>query len=259
MFVALWVAPCTLRSQTQPPATTATAQAPAPLIEVSTVKPASPDEDVASIGPEGRRFLVQNLTVRDLIKFAYQVNVNQIVEGPKWIATDRYNIQALPVESVKFDEKTYNPEQPYEKQYKITRELLADRFKLRFHQEQRMLPVYILTVAKGGPKLKVSDHKDAGGGCGGPPMRMQCTLKGVTLPYFTSFLGLYEAVDRPVVDKTGLAGEFDFDLKWSTGEVEADLPTIFTAFQEQLGLKLESGRAPVDVMVIDNIGRPTEN
>jgi len=202
---------------------------------------------------------VKGFPVKFLIKEAYDnVTDNQIVGGPKWIATDRYDIQALPVESVKVGEYR-------DPGSELLREILADRFKLKFHREQRMLPVYLLTVAKDGPKLKVPNHKILNNTYDVTANQIQCRFPTQSISGFVHLLGAMHAVDRPVIDKTGITSEFDLDLKWtpdmtaSSTADNSDVPSLFTALKEQLGLELKLGKAMVEVMVIDHIEPPSPN
>jgi uncharacterized protein (TIGR03435 family) len=156
----------------------------------------------------------------------------------------------------------------------MLRQILAERFGLVAHRETRELPVYALSVAKGGPKLKesvidpsVSANARRGGG-----VRMSMGMIAAhecTIPYFLSMLS--RQLGRSIIDRTGLAGNYDFTLRWSpdngattssndSAGTQADaLPSIFSAVQEQLGLKLESTKAPASVLVIDHLERPSQN
>jgi uncharacterized protein (TIGR03435 family) len=153
----------------------------------------------------------------------------------------------------------------------MLKKLLADRFGLKFHYEQREMNVYVLVVAKGGPKLKAADpNGQQNNGCRGLGV---CFFNKEPLAGFSRFMG-FVVLDKPVVDKTGLAAEFDFDLKWTPDETQfASMgihvpppvdnpnapPGLFTAIQEQLGLRLEPQKIPAEVLVIDHVERPSEN
>jgi uncharacterized protein (TIGR03435 family) len=149
--------------------------------------------------------------------------------------------------------------------------LLADRFQLKFHRETREIPVYVLTVAKSGHKMKVRTEGD-----GGAPGSM--LFRGANLPGRNTSIamlagGLQKVVlDRPILDKTGLSGRFDFDLAWRPdatqfggrggtlpAAADPDRPDIFTALQEQLGLKLDATRGPGEVIVVDKVEKPSDN
>jgi len=179
---------------------------------------------------------------------AYGLNPRQIVGGPAWAAADEYDIVAAAPEGVPVT-VNWNA---------MLRKLLADRFQLTFHHEQRETDVYALTVAKGGPKLKPADAAEGHySGC----QRFVCTFRNDSMEQFAQWL---QTEDKPVVDKTGVAGRFDFTLTWTPDESPAadnpnGPPGLFTALQEQLGLKLEPVKAPVQVLVVDHAERPSEN
>jgi uncharacterized protein (TIGR03435 family) len=143
----------------------------------------------------------------------------------------------------------------------MVRKLMADRFQLKFHYEKRELPVYLLTVAKGGPKLKKGDPNEPAG-LGGGPGNLGAT--NATMADLAELLA-HGFLDRPVIDQTGLAGKFDLRLTWTPDEMQAATqsadapPGLFTAIQEQLGLKLVSTKAPADVIVIDHVEKPSAN
>ncbi|MGO8792121.1 MAG: TIGR03435 family protein [Terriglobia bacterium] len=234
-----------------------------PVFEVATIKPSSPDEKGKFFTVRGRRFLTGNTTLSDLLTFSYGIHVRQIVNGPDWLNSEKFDINAEPG----------GEGQPNDKQWKsMIQKLLADRFKLTYHHEKRDLSVYALVVAKGGPKLTPSTGDPNGlpgmffRGFGDLPARNA---------NMGDFAGLLQSavLDRPVVDQTGLTGRFDFALKWTPDETqfasfgprpptppgEADAPDLFTAMQQQLGLKLDAVKAPTEVMVIDHVEKPSPN
>jgi uncharacterized protein (TIGR03435 family) len=146
----------------------------------------------------------------------------------------------------------------------LLRSLLEDRFKLRVHRHQRQMPIYALVRARSdgglGPRFKPStpdcfQESAKCGFTGGPVGRIKADA--ITMDILTQLLG--NASDRIVVDRTGLQGGFAIDLEWSPDQTASDKSAIFTAVQEQLGLKLESTRGPVDVLVIDHVEEPTED
>jgi uncharacterized protein (TIGR03435 family) len=181
-----------------------------------------------------------------------------------WITTDEYDVDAVAegVVSMEGNERQWQM---------MLQKLLAERFGLKFHTEQREMNVYVLTVAKGGSKLKLADPaSEQNNGCRSLGV---CFFDKEPLAAFARFMG-FVVVDRPVVDKTGLEGEFDFSLKWTPDETQfagmgvhvpppVDNPNappgLFTAIQEQLGLKLEAQKIPSEVLVIDHVERPSEN
>jgi uncharacterized protein (TIGR03435 family) len=235
-----------------------------PTFEVATIKPTQEGTHF-TIHPTGSGELIANdVSLAYLIKFAYEVSPRQITKGPAWLDTDKYDLKAKPdIEG-----------QPSLKQMRaMVGKLLAERFQLKFHHDKLELPVYAVTVLKGGPKLTVNDSNPNGNpGYGGGP-RGGMRVFNSTIAEFISFV-LNDAVSLPVVDETGLGStRYNFVLKWTpdvsqSGAIPpgpppsdgADAPPdIFAAMQQQLGLKLESKKAPVDVMVIDHVEKPSPN
>jgi uncharacterized protein (TIGR03435 family) len=232
-----------------------------PSFEVATIKPSPPDEPGKLFGMRGGRFSTVNTTLLDLIKFAYDLQDKQVVGAPAWATTDKYDIAAQPD----------IPGSPSRTQLgNMVKKLLANRFQLKFHMDQKEMSAYVLTVGKTGPKLKKSESDpNAGGGL----FFQGLGNLNVTNSDMPAFCALMQAavMDRPVVDQTGLVGKFDFRLKWTPDETQfggsvpppsdtADAPPpLFVAIQEQLGLKLDAGKARVPVVVIDNIAKPSGN
>jgi uncharacterized protein (TIGR03435 family) len=250
-----------------PPAPPRPAAMPAdwkPAFEVATIKPSEPGTPGQSITVRGRTFATHNQTVAGMMTFAFGLHPDQIVGGPQWMKDDRFEITAEP-EGTGF---------PNDKQLRAAlAKLLADRFNLTFHRDKKELTVYALTMLKTGHKLTPNDNDPNGlpglffRGLGIFPVR------NATMGDFT---GTMQAVvlDRPVVDKTGIQGRYDFTLTWTPDETQfggrggqapppADPanapPGLFTAIQEQLGLKLEATKATVEVFVIDRLEKPTAN
>lgn len=250
-------------SRAQSPGTAATASTAPPEFEVATIKLVKdPDPNRMNDREEGRRFLTHNTTLADLILMAYRLDRRQIQGAPAWVTSDEYDVEAVAESQDQFDKHGGE----------MFQKLLADRFHLTFHREQREMSVYALTVAKGGPKLTVADpNGQHGSGCEHLGV---CNFKRETLQHFANWLQ-FAVLDKPVVDKAGLAGEFDFTLKWTPDETQftgmgirvppppTDNPNappgLFTAIQEQLGLKLEPQKIPNEVLVIDHVERPSEN
>ncbi len=238
-----------------------------PSFEVATIKPHEAGETGKGFGIRGRTFNTFNTSLADLIVFAYDVHQKQIVIGPAqdWIDKAKFDITAKPD----------GEGAPSNQQWKIMlQKLLTDRFQLTFHKEKRDLSVYILSVAKGGPKnLTPSDSKDDGFSV---PMRnipggFTMPIRNATMLDFTGFALQGAVLDRPVLDQTGITGRYDFTLTWAALGTEfggamrppaaADNPppALFTAIQEQLGLKLDPVKAPADVLVIDKAAKPSAN
>jgi uncharacterized protein (TIGR03435 family) len=235
-----------------------------PSFEVATIKPSKPDQQGKGFRVRGRSFTTINTSLSDLITFAYSLHAKQIVGGPSWVETDKYDIAAQPDQ----------PGQPNDKQLKLmVKKLLTERFKLTFHNEKKELSIYALTVAKGGPKLTKSEGDP--NGLPGLFFRGLGVL-GVTNANMGDFAGVMQTavLDRPVLDQTGLTGRFNFTLTWTPDESQfsgmgikvpppSDKPDappgLFTAIQEQIGLKLDPTKAPVDVFAIDHVEKPSDN
>ena len=202
-------------------------------------------------------------TVNDLIVFAYGVHARQISGAPAWVESDKFDITGKPE-----GEGRPNPNQ-----FKtMLQKLLADRFQLAFHRDKKQLTVYALTVGKNGPKLTRSEAASPI-----PNLLFRAGNWPVRNATMEEFAGVMQAhLDRPVVDQTGLKGRFDFQLQWTPDETQfaspggpgeppkppegaETQPDLFTAIQQQLGLKLESTRAQTDVLVIDKVEKPSEN
>jgi len=247
------------------------AQSPAPrpkfdAFEVATVKPVDPDPNGGRyIKMQGaNRFVEKAYTLKLLIAAAYDLNPKTISGGPPWLSSDHYDILAV----------TPGEVQPtHDEQMTMLRSLLSDRFKLAFHREQKVFSIYELQVAKNGPKLKPSASRPdepavVGPGVVYPPQRVVLPGRNATMGNFVSLLQR-AILDRPVVDKTGLSGRYDFDLEWAPDETQfgGDLPAsaasqsppLFEAIQQQLGLKLEATRGPVAALVVDQVERPSAN
>jgi uncharacterized protein (TIGR03435 family) len=232
--------------------------------EVASIK------DIPADNREGRymrmegahQFYAKNYTIKHLVMAAYHLTERTIAGGPSWIDTDHYDIRAVTPGDVRPNT---------EEQMTMLRRLLTDRFQLAFHRETREGQLYRLTILKGGSKLKPTT------GAGDQPALINEVHPGfIHLPArnatIAEFLAMMQraVVDRPIVDETGLAGRYDFDLEWTPDETQfagafpnfADSPLkpdLFSAMQQQLGLKLESAKGPVDVLVVDRVQRPTAN
>jgi uncharacterized protein (TIGR03435 family) len=257
-----------------------------PRFEVASIKPNSNGGNVAYIQPlPGSRLVMTNFAVLQLILSAYGVQGYQISGDPPWISTDHYDIQA----------KSEGNASVQQMEGPMLQQLLEERFKLKLHREIRQLPVYELTVAKSRAKLERSKEGScipysvdspppppiAPGAprpnfCGYPRLGVEGLTQtldgaGVSMTVLANRLSPSYATQlgRTVFDPTGLTGTFDVHLKWTvdasagaTGPVITDNPTgpsIFTALQEQLGLKLESAKGPVEVLVIDHVEKPSAN
>jgi uncharacterized protein (TIGR03435 family) len=190
-----------------------------------------------------------------LVQYAYEVEDFRILAAPKWISSDLYDIMAkaeTPESPASLNEVTpAGQKQQYARLRERLRSLLADRFHLAVHRETKDQPVYSLVVGKGGHKLSLSAEEH--GFYDGPTT---VEGRGVTMDRLAEFLDV--RIGRPVLNRTGLTGSYAFEIQWTDTPDDVVSP-IITAIQDQLGLKLESGRAPVDVIVIDHIEKPTAN
>ena len=226
-----------------------------PSFEVATIKPADPDDHNQGFRLNGHRISIESNTLTSIICFAYSIQKTQIINSPQWFNEQTWNIDGVPDIEGK----------PSWRQYKkMLQKLLATRFGLVMHPDKRELSVYALTVAKNGPKLeKPKSDPDALSDSSGHGMGTAQYMK-FTNNSMAEFAKVMELmVDKPVVDQTNLIGHYDFTLTWTPDSLRATptdaAPGLFTAVQEQLGLKLEATRAPTDVFVIDAATRPTEN
>jgi bla regulator protein BlaR1 len=260
----LAVALIPLAAAPQPPST-------ALEFEVASIKRADPDSKNNSLYTDrGTGLHVENFTLRDIITFAFNVRDFQLAGAPAWIETERYDIVAKTARAagsgVMPDPKTMTDQESDLADHQLReriRSLLTSRFGLVVHQEVREHAIFDLTIAKTGLKLKpVITPGEQLGFRGG---RGRSRGFAVTMPMLATELS--RITGRPVVDTTGLTGKYDYALEWSpdAGTADADSvagnsgPTLFTALQEQLGLKLESSKGPVETYVIDKVDRPSEN
>ncbi|HKD09427.1 MAG TPA: TIGR03435 family protein [Bryobacteraceae bacterium] len=253
LVVALGVALAFAQAQTTP----------APRFEVASLKPSPPGGRFGGVrpAPGGERYVATNATLTLLLMVAYRVKPDQITGGPAWIATDTYDMNA----------KAAGPS-TVEDLHLMLQDLIAERFKLKFHYENKDLPMYALTVDSSGPKMKRHDAENSG-----EPwidqsvtqvVQVKMSAKFSPMDYFAWRLG--QSLDRPVVDQTGLKGGYDFDLNFTRdlpqgipegalingAPVDTSGPTVFEALKRQLGLKLTAQKGPVPVIVIDHVEKP---
>jgi uncharacterized protein (TIGR03435 family) len=178
----------------------------------------------------------------------------QILNAPAWLASSRFDIQAEA--DIGDRMKSLTSEQGNELKRRMVQNLLAERFQLKLHSETRTLPSYDLVLIKGGSKLQQSESSGKSFGVG----RTHFNGQGLGMTSIAEELS--KITGRVVVDKTGLTGRYDFKLLWTADDapaIESDSPTLFTAIQEQLGLKLESAKEPVPVLIVDHVDQPTPN
>ena len=215
---------------------------------------------------QGRHLVARNFTVQGLITLAYNLHPKQLTGGPEWLTTDHFDLDVLP---------DHEGLPSLDQARGIVRKLLADRFALKFHEDTKELSVYVLSTAKTGPKFsKSSSDPSSPPGLGGPPGRMM--VRNASMAEFAQVM--QGVLDRPVVDQTGLKDRYDLQLRWTPDESQyggrtlppqnngdgsaanADPPPpLFTAIQEQAGLKLDAMKAPVKVMVIESVQKPSAN
>lgn len=245
--------------------------------EVVSIKPGSGDVHQVRMSMTPGRMSAKNVPTKMLLMQAFNVKDFQLTGGPAWMASTQWDIEAKM--ATDDDQPKGGPPNPAqqkamaEKLRAMMQSMLVDRFKLKFHEDSKESPAYALVVGKNGPKLKKSES--------GPEarsmMRMGHGQLNASRTTMENFAGqLANQVGRPVVDKTGLAGEYDIELEWTPDPgrsgpfgqpppgdapppVDANGPTIYTAVQEKLGLKLEATKAPVKMIVIDWIEKPSEN
>ncbi len=285
-------------SRAQSQAQNAATIAPAFEYEVASIKPSKPDAvggfmTVPGGGNVSDTYSARNLPLMGIIREAYGIPMGaedgRLVGAPGWLNSERYDIEAKMDSSVVEALQKLSPEDREAAQRHMLQALLADRLKLTIHRETKEVQVYSLVIAKNGPKLQESKPSDADanatpvpgrggrGGRGGPNLGMRGRggpLTGQQVPISMLATVLTTILNRPVLDKTGLTGNYDFTLTWTPDDSQLQTPpggvppppppdsngpSIFTAIQEQLGLKLESGKGPVEVIVIDHVERPSGN
>jgi uncharacterized protein (TIGR03435 family) len=234
----------------------------AAAFDVATVRPVERDEKagryITMQGPH--RFIAKDFTLKLLIAAAYDLNSRAISGGPAWVDSDHFNIEAITPGEAKPSRRD---------QMVMLRGLLAERFKLTFHRQEKEFSIYELSVAKGGAKMKASAPSDEQAALISTvyPQKIVMPARNATMEDFVAILQR-AVMDRPVVNKTGLQGKFDFDLEWAPDETQfggevpvapsdAPSPPLFVAMQEQLGLKLEATKGPVSAFVIDTAEKPS--
>jgi uncharacterized protein (TIGR03435 family) len=259
-----------------------------PAYEVASIKPDKSSTDMTMLRTTPVGFSGTNISLKALIQQAYRVEDNQILGAPSWLGSARYDIEAKVSSSDTDALHNLSPDQ----RRLMLQPLLADRFQLKVHTEVRDLPILALVIAKGGPKLHEAKPGDTypngikgfDGKPGGGPGLMhmgpgQLTAQGLPISSLAQLLS--QQLGRTVQDKTGLTGKYDFTLQWTPDVGGSPMmkgpdagqqgpggppspadnggPSIFTAIQEQLGLKLESQKGPVMVVIIDHVEAPSEN
>jgi uncharacterized protein (TIGR03435 family) len=284
VFGLLTATPSRAQSQAQDTA------APAHMYEVASIKPNKSGSMMIRMMMKLDGFSATGATLDMLIQDAYQVHDFQIVGASGWLNSEKYDIEAKTDAATVEELNKLNPDQRVRETRSMIQALLADRFKLTLHRETKELPVYALVIAKNGPKLHEAKPGDTyPNGIKGPDGKLgagmmfmagngNVTGQGMSITNLVHLLS--QQLERTIVDKTGLTANYDFTLKWTPDESEGAMfkgpgggappggsppppdaagPSIFTAIQEQLGLKLESQKGPVEVLVIDHVEKPSEN
>lgn len=224
-----------------------------PAFEAASIKRNTSTSGNSSSRNLGTRYTATNVTVVQLLRNAYGIQEFQIAGGPSWAGIDRFDIDATMAPGSKPGD--WQP---------MLQTLLAERFRLTFHREQRQTSIYSLVVAKNGHKLTPGDPAKCPntGGCGFNASPTQIVGESVSMGQLAARLS--RSIGVHVVDNTGLKGLFDLKVEWTVedqfvGRGASASPTIFPAIQEQLGLRLESTRGAVETVVIDRVEKPTEN
>lgn len=243
------------------------AQKPGSLrFEVASVKPspAGARGGMARPEPGGRRYRGTNLPLKAYISSAYRIKADQVVGAPGWVDTDRFDIEAQAEKVSSLEEF-----------HLMTRTLLAERFHLRFHFETKEMPLYALVVDTSGTKLTPHDAANSGEPWidqgSDMPFHARWTATSASMELLA--FRLASVMDRPVIDQTGLKGDYNFTLAYTmdlppnispdakiNGEpIDTSGPSIFQAVRQQLGLRLDARKGPVQVMAIDHVEKPSEN
>lgn len=263
------------------------------VFEVASIKPQNPSPDGRTITmiqlPANGRLTAAGISIKSLICFAYNLNDFQVIGGPSWVTSDRYDVEAKPDSGVEEQLQKLSGEQSDLVKRHMLQSLLADRFKLTFHHETREFPIYSLVVAKGGSKLHESKPDDADPNASKDPahhpgngvMRMTFEAgsmvmdgEGASTDALSKQLGAQ--MHSTVQNETGLKGNYDFTLKFAPEDARVVVPdpgsgsanaglsdnsgtSVFSALQDLLGLKLESKKGPQEVLVVDRVEKPSEN
>jgi uncharacterized protein (TIGR03435 family) len=257
-FVGAIVMGCSLAAVAQAPQV---ARPKFDAFEVATVKPVDADAKAGRMfRMDGtHRWVATNFTLQALIALGYDMNPRTISGGPEWMDAQRFTIEAVTPGDVAPTRM---------EQMQMLRALLVERFALKFHRQDKDMPIYALSLAKGGSKLKAAATPDDPPKIVGIvyPDRIEVPARSVTMDDFVAMLQR-ATLDKPTVNKTGLTGKYDFDLKFAQDESQyggqvgaaqenTQSPPLFTAVQEQLGLKLEATRGTVSTMVVDGAVKP---
>jgi uncharacterized protein (TIGR03435 family) len=237
-----------------------------PSFEVATIKPTNPADPGRYFRVVGRVYYAHDVSLADLIDLTYGIHPSQIIDAPAWVRTDKFDLVGTQP----------GEDEPDGLQWlAMIRNLLTDRFALKLRREQRDLASYVLTVDKSGPRnLTPSTSTNPN-----PSLEFNLAPNGIVLPARNAALGQFcqmmqqVVLDRPVVDRTGLGGRFDFNLVFLPNESQFDghppvtasqvtgepAPDLFGAIRTQLGLKLEAAKVPTSVLILEHAEHPTAN
>ena len=237
-----------------------------PSFLVATIKPSSPDEPGKYFRVVGRTYSTHGTSLADLIQVAYGVQPKQIIGAPAWVRNDKFDLVGI----------QEGEGEPNATQWlRMVQKVLAGRFELVFHHEQQELSTYVLSIGKGGPKNFTPSQSSNPL----PSMEFRPVAGGLLLPAKNATMGQFAqmmqqvVLDRPMIDRTGMMGRFDFQLTFVPDETQFDghppsappqsdmgsAPSLFAAIQQQLGLKLSVEKVPTDVLVIDHVQKPSPN
>jgi uncharacterized protein (TIGR03435 family) len=245
--------------------------------DVISIKPNTSENGMRRIMNRPGMFIADNVSLKTLIQQAYGIREDLISGGAGWVGSSSFDFEGKISPADADTLKAMNNDQMKVARQQMMQHALADRFKLKIHTETKTMPVYELVLAKGGSKLKETDPngnypngiKGPDGVARGGMMRVDRTKldgQGITVSGLIGILS--QNLERTVIDKTGLIGKYDFVLNWkaddepgaqSNGAPDSNAPDLFTAIEEQLGLKLVSTKGPVEIIVIDNAEKPAEN
>jgi len=255
--------------------------------EVATIKPSRPGDNMVQLFMSHGKFTTKGETLKGIIKLAYDIKSdNQLSGGPSWISSEKYDIEAKEEASVADKLQKLSFEEQAKQVRLMVQALLADRFNLKVSHQTKDLPVYALVVAKSGPKLTQTEvPQPASDGAPNKAFRGirmmgpgQLSATNINIGLLADILSGQPELGRLVIDQTGLKGNYDWTLKWTPDQtapmaagtdgghaapdappLDSSGPSIFTALEEQLGLKLEAKKGPVETLVIENIEKASEN
>jgi uncharacterized protein (TIGR03435 family) len=236
-----------------------------PAFEVASVKPTPPETRIIGdlVSNPGGRVLATRCTLEYLLEEALRVERFQLTGGPGWLGKDYFDVDARPPASSKSSKASGRRTQLNDEQRQMLLALLVERFQLKYHRETRQGPVYLLV--RTDKKLKLEEAKDkdrddwpwVGSPSDGMIRGDGIAGRNISMPVLASRLGGY--MERPVLDRSGLVGTFDFEFKIPLDEARPDVVSSTLFSIQQLGLKLESAKGPVETVVIDHVEKPSEN